>query len=127
MGYEVKILIGTVSSLPEEEQAYFSEIARFDLCKVNLNCKALKGAGARLLERNDIISTHKIYTYNGDAKITEDLYGDELIAFDPEILLGELQDQMNVSSYRRFPPLVALLESLLATFGEKFYVVMFGH
>jgi hypothetical protein len=130
MGYEVKIIIGKKTPFEDGEGLHeFSVIAQYDLCKVDISelQNAIKGKGAILLSRNDIIETERIFYFEGYNKITEDIYGDELIAFDPQLLLETLIEKRKTDDYRRCSPIIALLESMLHEFPEGFQVVLFGH
>ena len=133
MGYEVNVIIGEISEVikPEDGKCYMNVISTFDLCKVSLSDlkAALKGKGIRILERIEEMKIIPVYFYgtDGNTRITKDLYDEELIAFEPGLLLEELKKLREKDNYRRFPPCIALLESLLASFGSPFYVVLFGH
>ena len=132
MGYEVKVIIGYhLGSEDGMGRKWFSPIATYDLCKVSLNCSQIKDSpGHKLLVRNDTIQIQPIYYYgdDGNTPIEEDRYGESLVAFDPEILLKELKEKAAVSDYRRYPPLIAMLESLLQqSWSEGLTVVLFGH
>jgi len=132
VGYEVKVIIGYHSGSEDEMgRKWFNPIATYDLCKVSLNCSGIKDSpGHKLLDRNDTIKIQPIYYYgdDGNTRIEEDRYGADLVAFDPEILLKELKEQAAMSDYRRFPPLIAMLESLLQqSWSEGLTVVLFGH
>ena len=133
MGYEVKVLIGTVSRFDNQTPTWFSTVATYDLCKVDLfeMTEGINCSGAKLLARNELMEAPiPIYYYadDGNTKIFEDCYDKKLVAFESEILLEELKRQAKTNDYRRFPPLIAMLESLLAVWGkEKLYVVLFGH
>ena len=98
---------------------------------MSLNCSEIKDSqGHKLLHRNDTIEIQPIYYYgdDGNTQIHEDRYGADLIAFDLEILLEELKEKAAEESYRRFPPIIALLESLLQqSWSEGLTVVLFGH
>lgn len=127
MGYEV--IIGKVNGeLIEEGRSFFMKIGSFDLSEVNLSLvqNAIKGKGGRLLARMDevVISVY-FYDKDGNTKITKDLSGDKLIAFEPEILLEEMKRKEAEEHHHRFPSLIAMLESMLANFRSKFYVILF--
>ena len=132
MGYEVKVIIGYHSGSEDEMgRKWFNPIATYDLCKVGLKCTNIKDSqGHKLLHRNDTIEIQPIYYYgdDGNTRIEEDRYGADLIAFDLEILLEELKEKAAEESYRRFPPIIALLESLLQqSWSEGLTVVLLGH
>jgi hypothetical protein len=130
MGYEVKVIIGTLGNMIEEDgKSYFFKIAEFDLCKVDLECSSIaKSKGGKLLGRLGMIEAHPVYFYGTqEDKITEDRYGESLLAIEPQVLLKELIEKAKSNPYRRFPPLINLLSTMLETWGEKFYVVLYGH
>jgi len=128
MGYEVNVIIGKADVDGNEKESYFHTIAMYDLSKVDLSVlqTSIKGKGAKFLSRTDIIERTKVYWYEGDNKITEDKYGEGLIAFDPNLLLETLIEKRKTDGYRRYPPLIALLESMLKEFTDGFQVVLFG-
>lgn len=130
MGYETRVIIGQKSTMKDEDGSYwFNIIAQYDLCKVDLFDlgKTVQGKGASLLSRNDTIERTKIHYYEGDNKIVQDLYGEELIAFDPQLLLETLIEKRKTDAYRRYSPIIALLEAMIPEFPEGFQVVLFGH
>lgn len=131
MGYEVKVIIGTCSNVVEVNHSkYFNIIAQYDLCKVNLDIPGVNHQkGAKLLDAFGVIELIPIYCYlDGNTRVNEDCYGTELIAFDPKLLLNELKEKkIKTDNYRRYPPLIALLESMLSVWGEDFQVVLYGH
>ena len=58
MGYEVKVLIGTVSRFDNQTPTWFSTVATYDLCKVDLfemtegiNCSGAKLSMVRYKRR----------------------------------------------------------------------------
>lgn len=130
MGYEVKIIIGNASIDPDGGDAhYFSTISTFDLCKVDLkaSCYMKDNANIILMENGIIKKGIPIYLYEGDNKITEDRYGDRLYAIPPDVLLEELKEKRDKDGYRRYPPAIALIESISEFWGEEFQVVLYGH
>ena len=130
MGYELKVIIGELSRLQKEELSYMSVISIYDLCVVPpiADLKAvLKSKGGKILERQGSLEMLPIYFYDGDKKKTRDEYDDVIFAFDPNLLLGALKDAEAIDHYRRYPPLIALLESLLANFETPFHVALYGH
>lgn len=129
MGYEIKVIIGQYIPSKNEDLQWLNIIAEYDLCNVDLEDlqSCIKSKGAKFLSRADIIERKRIYFYEGDTKITEDKYGEELIAFDPNLLLEVLIEERKADGYRRYPPLIALLESMLKEFTDGFHVVLYGH
>lgn len=130
MGYEVKIIIGNASKDQDPEDGhYFSTIATFDLCKIDLKTSSyMKDHANSILMENGVIKKGiPIYLYEGDNKITEDSYGDRLYAIPPDVLLEELKEKRARDSYRRLPPAIALIESISEFWGEEFQVVLYGY
>lgn len=129
MGYEINVIIGQCIPAENEDLQWLNIIAQYDLCKVDLGDlqSSIKCKGAMFLSRADIIERNRIYFYEGDTKITEDKYGEELIAFDPNLLLEVLIEKRKADGYRRYSPLIALLESMLKEFTDGFHVVLYGH
>jgi len=128
MGYEIKVIIGELTSISNEDGVWFREIASYDLCKVNLSelQGVIKGKEFNMLARMGEIEKHSIYIYEGDNPVNEDLYGDRLVAFDARLLLTTLKEKAASEEYRRYPPLISLLESMLVYF-DNLKVVLFGH
>lgn len=131
MGYETRVIIGQKSkSIQEGEAHWFKLISVYDLCKVDLGdlVKTVQGKGASLLARSSLIERAKIFYYDDwGNKVFKDAYGAELIAFDPQLLLETLIQKRSSDAYRRYPPLIALLESMIQEFRGDFQVVLFGH
>lgn len=128
MGYEIKVIIGQSSKTKDKDGCYFNVISTYDLAKVDLEKLKvfITEKGAKLLSRFDIIDFKKVYYYNENTLVDQDKYGDELIAFDAKYLLEELIEKRKADAYRRYPPLIALLESMIQEFVEL-EVVLYGH
>lgn len=131
MGYEVDIIICTVSSPDEAGLSYASKIGSFDLCKVNLALSNIHEDKACkvLIDSGVIKKPIPVYYYGDDGatRIKVDLYGNPLYALDAKLLLSELKEKAAKEGYRRYPPLIAILESMIEVWGEEFYVILFGH
>lgn len=130
MGYDLKVIAGEVSGSPEKDGTkYMSVVSIFDLCVVPPIAElksALEGKGGKVLNRNESLEMIPIHYYEGGKKITQDKYDAPMLAFDPDILLEALKDAYAKENYRRYPPAIALLESLIANFGT-FHVALYGH
>lgn len=134
MGYEVKVIIGTPAAFAfdsDNGKKYFSIIAEYDLCVVNLAKlnEWLEKNSTKILAEFGIAELIPIFysPIGSDGKVDKDAYDKELVAFKVEHLLLELRNQMLTSDYRRYPPLIALLESMRENWGEQLYVVLYGH
>jgi hypothetical protein len=132
MGYEVRLILGEISSMiNEKNENYFSVAGSFDLCKVDMgivnDIAHGKNAGANLLSRNGSMSLKKVYFYEGNEEVREDCYGDPLYAVDPALVIQKIKEMREEDkSYRRLQPAIDFLESMSTHFGE-YHVVLFGH
>jgi len=156
MGYEVRLYIGSPSSITEEESTYyFQTYATFDLCKIGEGylsdlisyihgsdqtprleevIKSALNAGIGLSNLgkdvflNPNVSLTKVYIYSGDVKTRKDLYGEVLRSVPIEIVYACLKKDMIGNDYRRFVSVEALLRTLLdKAVWEDVEIVMYGH
>ena len=129
MGYEVRVIIGKIHrSEGDSTFGYFSKIAEYDLSVMELEASKLgRLRGVNLFERQQGEPPIRVFWYEGEVRVEEDLYGDPLLAIDPKILLKELIERAKVDSYRRIYPLISLLNSMLRFWGEDFHIVLYGH
>lgn len=150
MGYETKLYIGTVNTFGMKP--YFMEIASIDLCKVAYNemgeliektKKALDPETSKLSAiKNEVGDNSEVFlpilessfiqlelAVPGKEDATpEDAYGDKLIAVPAEAVLYAMRMDNSKEPYRRFPPAIALLQSIIDNFGkEQIYCVLYGH
>ena len=131
MGYEVRLILGEISSISQEDLHYFSVVGSFDLCKVDMgivdDIAHGKNEGANLLSRNGSMPLRRVYFYEGEAQVSEDMYGAPLYAVSPDLVLTRLRELKEQDSwYRRLQPAIDFLESMNTHFGE-YHVVLFGH
>lgn len=129
MGYEVRVIIGKIHRSEEDSAfAYFSKVAEYDLSVMELESSRIgRLRGLNLFERQQGELPIRVFWYEGEGRVEEDLYGDPLLAIDPKILLQELIERAKVDSYRRIYPLISLLSAMLRFWGEDFHVVLYGH
>ena len=129
MSYEVRVIIGKIHRSEEDSTfAYFSKVAEYDLSVMELESSRIgRLRGLNLFERQQGELPVRVFLYEGEGRVEEDLYGDHLLAIDPKILLQELIERSKVDSYRRIYPLISLLSAMLQFWGEDFHVVLYGH
>jgi len=129
MSYEVRVIIGKIHRSEEDSTfAYFSKVAEYDLSVMELESSRIgRLRGLNLFERQQGELPVRVFLYEGEGRVEEDLYGDPLLAIDPKILLQELIERSKVDSYRRIYPLISLLSAMLQFWGEDFHVVLYGH
>lgn len=157
MGYEIKLYVGETLGKPSgNETVSFLEIATLDLSKIGSgplshliafakgksvpvdfkDFKFLKDVKGDHLEVDasaaDFFDVGMDYgmaeVYEGDVKVSEDLYGDPLPLIPLNHVLAAIDEELKTSSYRRY----RLAKSLLSEFNSQYwskniYVVPFGH
>jgi len=134
MGYETRLHIGMANDYGSGDKYGWHEIATIDLCKVA--CDEM----GELIERIRSVSKpgkieeeYKggfkfVEMYRGDVAITEDSYGDALVAVPAEAVLYAMKHDNSKEPYRRFPPAIALLESIIENFNrDEIYCILYGH
>lgn len=121
MGYELKMYVGEVveNQRKPDGAVWFWVLGMVELFKVGDSHirKVIKG-GTR------------IYMYDLDANVehTEDKYGENLIALDPQRVLKALR--RDAADWPDMPTLkaaVAMLEAMLESGGKRLGVVLYGH
>lgn len=147
MGYETKLYIGTATIM--EGENYFSEIASIDLCKVCYNemGKLIEEMQACTSPKMEFVAVKnelgdnsskfcpelngflyvKMNISGQEEPVEEDLYGNKLVLVPAERVLYAMRLDNSKEPYRRFPPAIALLETLTEYFKEPLYCVLYGH
>ena len=105
MGYESRIYIVTkMSKFKWEEKTYAQVVAMFEMGK----CYFLS---SRL--RNEPKTDCYFYADDGDTKVLEDRYGDELTETTPRVVIDILEDAIaKGEDYRRVFPLLSALKTI---------------
>lgn len=154
MGYEIKLHVGQISSV---DQKTFLEIASVDLSKIGsgpLNhliqfakgksvpvefkdFKFLKDIKGNYLGVDSLSSEFfdigmdyiKTEIWDGESKVSEDLYGDPLPAIPLDHVLAAINEELKHDHYRRFKIAQGLLKEFTSSdWGESnIYVIPFGH
>jgi hypothetical protein len=131
MSYEIKLYIGLVQDGYElkEEAKYFSIISTYELSAIGNNISMkdiMKDNVTEVLIDAGLILVEKVFIYEGDNKIEEDKYGIKLFSFSARSILDKLK-KIKIN-YRRLPPAIALLESMIEHYkGDKLQVILYGH
>jgi hypothetical protein len=127
MGYEVDLYLGEVSDfsvLDDKGIKWFSVCSMIDLSKPGYSSNIIKVKGEV-----------PVYFYgtDGNTKITEDRYGEKLMAVKAQTLLDALEKDFKESKkdyggkgYRRFEMAVDLLKVFIKRFNNPM-AVLFGH
>lgn len=134
MGYETRLHIGMVNDYGSNDKKGWHEIATINLSKV------AHDEMGELIERIRSVSKpgkieeeYKggfkfVEMYHGDEAITEDSYGDDLVAVPAEAVLYAMKHDNSKEPYRRFPPAIALLESIIQNFEkDEIYCILYGY
>ena len=104
MGYESKIYIVEKTNTKLKDKSYAPIIAVFELGKVYKISDVL---------RNKPATDCYVYADDGDTQIVEDRYGEPLTECEiPELIELIRKDIENGSDYRRYFPLLAMLEAM---------------
>lgn len=121
MGYEIKLIIGTVhKALPDDPaDLYLIEVAMIDLCK---SC-----FGNTWIDESDKKNT--IYFCDIGTNVSDDLYGSKLYPIDPKKVLAKIKENnKGKDKYRRYNAAIPLLENLIADFpDEGLKCILYGH
>jgi hypothetical protein len=136
MGYETRLHIGTTNDYGSGDKCGWHEIATIDLCKVAYEemgelINRVRNAG----RAEEIEEKYKggfkfveMYQLGSDEPITEDQYGDALVAVPAAAVLYAMKHDNSKEPYRRFPPAIALLESIVENFDkDEIYCILYGH
>lgn len=151
MGYEIKLHIGELSHI-----GGFLEIATVELSKIGegplyhliqfakgksipidfKDFKFLKNIKGNYLGLDPMSSEifdigmdyQKIEIWDGDLKVSEDMYGDVLPAIPLEHFLAAIQEELKYDQYRRFKIANALLKEFISSDWESFkiHIIPFG-
>lgn len=124
MGYELKMYLADVSTLADKDyRFYFNTIAMVDLCKC---CERFNTIVNQEREKSKI----HVYLYDGmgenEEKLTEDAYGQELVAVPALPILKALNMINTKSYYRRYAIAIELLKQAIIDFDDL-KLVFFGH
>lgn len=153
MGYETRLHIGYAINMNSSENFYFSEVATIDLAKVSSdnssfgqlislvrsasNSDSFKMVSVKNEMGDNSESYHKfltesfkkteLYVKGNGSVCTVDSYGDSLILVPGDVVLRALKESHEGRPYRRYPPAIALLESIINEFHENIYCVLYGY
>ena len=149
MGYEIQLIAGEIGSTD-----IFIEIARIDLAKIGngplrnlisyakgketpnfIDWKFLKDVKGDHLgidpTSSEIFGVGMDYKtvsiWEGDEKISEDLYGDPLPAVPLLHILAAINQELKLGNYRRFSLAKSMLEGFVSSSWENIYIVPYGH
>jgi len=112
------------------------EIATIDLCKVACDEMGELINRVRNASKSEEIEEQykggfkfvEMYQLGADVPITEDLYGDALVAVPAQSVLYAMKHDNSKEPYRRFPPAILLLESIVENFDkDEIYCILYGH
>lgn len=125
MGYEVKLIAGTVLSFEQSDVKTLLEICRIDLSKPGYDTNT----GRYLNESRKAATVHyQFFADNGNDRISEDRYGEPLPAVDIDALIAAMQaDQDEGGYYRRFSLALAALQDLREWTDPDLRVIQFGY
>lgn len=136
MGYETRLHIGTTNDYGSGDKCGWHEIATIDLCKVACDEMGELINRVRNASKSEEIEEQykggfkfvEMYQLGSDDPITEDLYGDALVAVPAQAVLYAMKHDNSKDPYRRFPPAIALLESIVENFDkDEIYCILYGH
>ena len=149
MGYEIKLIAGEIGATKT-----FIEIASVDLSKIGngplskliayskgketpdfSDWKFLKDVKGSHLDVDTSASEifdigmnyNNVEIWEGDGKISEDLYGDPLPAIPVKQVLAALHEELKYERYRRFELAKELLEELSTSKWDNIFIVPYGH
>ena len=149
MGYEIQLIAGEIGSTDT-----FIEIARVDLSKIGngplhnlisyakgketpnfIDWKFLKDVKGNHLDVDPSASEifgigmdyKTVSIWEGDAKISEDPYGDPLPAVPLLHILAAINQELKLGNYRRFSLAKALLDEFSTSKWENIFIVPYGH
>lgn len=123
MGYESRIYVvnktGSASEVNGKQMIWCEKIAMFNLCKVPIVSGQMRKYGA---------TDGYIYADDGNAKITEDEYGEPLkeIPIQDAIRILEYA-QSTEDYYRRYNPCIQLLKSFNTADWQNLVVLHYGY
>jgi hypothetical protein len=124
MGYETKLIIGTVIDQKDKEgRQWFTADVELDLCKCGYDSNI---NGLHMRKGTD----EKVYWYglDGNTIFTKDRYDEEPVVYTIDQVINALEKDALESDYRRFKWALSLLSSIReAQQGEEFKVLLFGH
>lgn len=125
MGYESTLLVvKPLRSLHHDGHTYASIVATIDLCVMP---HAFQRRVHDRWEKNDLC------VYMDGSDVSEDMYGDPLLAADLDTVITDLRladAQILVEDgerYRRLPPAIALLEGFDQSQWDELLVLHYGH
>ena len=136
MGYEIRLHIGMANDYGSGDKYGWHEIATIDLCKVACyEMGELINRVRNATKSEEIEEQYKggfkfveMYQLGSDDPITVDLYGDALVAVPAQAVLYAMKHDNSKEPYRRFPPAIALLESIIENFErDEIYCILYGH
>lgn len=121
MGYETRLYIGEVRPDPRNQPNWFQVFAMVDLCK----------AGTLTPENKDNTIPVYFFAEDGNTKITQDRYGEPLIAYPIEVVKEKLKTKIN-ENYARYSwayeTLVAITKKLPGKYASPAtHCILFGH
>jgi hypothetical protein len=150
MGYEIKLYIGE-----KRPGGPFIEIGQIDLSKIGegplgnlIGFAQGKGSSVEFKDfkfLRDIKGKHMgmdpmasdmfdigmdyefVEIWDGEEKVKEDLYGDQLPAIPLDHILAALKEELKGGHYRRFKLAEAFLQELTSSEWHNIYIVPFGH
>jgi len=136
MGYETRLHIGMINDYGSGDKCGWNEIATIDLCKVayhemgNLIQRVRDLSNPQKVDENYIggFKFTEIYVRGREEAVCDDSYGDALVAVPAEAVLYAMRHDNSKEPYRRYPPAIALLQSIVDNFGkDEIYCILYGY
>lgn len=114
MGYESKIFVVERCEYNDGCGACAFPVASFDLCKMGHNDKEFFAAFKREIDYALFLPVSDKDGNSVVQAVNEDCYGEHMKAADLQDLIDALKISEQRDHYRRLPPLIAMLEALVA-------------
>ena len=118
MGYENRLYVVDY----KENMNWAEIIAVFNLCKTGYRSTYELFNNAKEVPEN-----FTMFRFDSDEKIEEDCYGRRLTFSSVEDTVKALKDDEEYDHYRRFPPVIAFLESISKEKYQNLIVVNYGY